>query len=329
MLRSKNRPLRLQRSNNKLDGTEWDEFLTAHRTSKCSKRIGYHYSGKIGKRWSRGRDILDEIGAYQTEGSNWNIAGSRSRPCSRLVSLEMVPSGRNREAKPSTAHPPISVFPRRPPALPTPPLDPATSNKPPPPSLRSLIRRPFRYHPAAILYRREESLSTRRREESKFLSSSWNEVQIRYSRRSTMVHSLGKYDSVISYSLCRNRLRRTICELWCPLFVHWKERFPEGMMIPKRIQQLYDVKFSAFDESDTCCLKTLIYYRVSHSFEQCSNFCIILNIFIYNIYIYVILYSNLYIILNVYRVLISQSPDFVTNIENKKCSKIFQHTFYA
>ena len=71
-----------------------------------------------------GRDILDEIGAYQTEGSNWNIAGSRDPgPC--LV-LGFVGNGAL-GAKPGTetldcASSPIH-YPSHPPA--PPPLDPA------------------------------------------------------------------------------------------------------------------------------------------------------------------------------------------------------------
>lgn len=126
---------------------------------------------------------------------------------------------------------PISVFPRRPPALPPPPLDPATSNKPPPPSLRSLFHHPFHTIRPRYYIAGEVSLSTRRREESKFSLR----LGTNFKLDTTTKHNgalLGKYDSVISYSLCRNRLRRTICGCGvCCLSI--ERTFPEGKMIPK------------------------------------------------------------------------------------------------
>lgn len=126
-------------------------------------------------------------------------------PCSCLVSLEMVPSGRNREAKPSTAHP-LSTFPRtlrlchrHHSILPLPTtlsLSLSLRFHPFPPPCRDIIS-PGRAYLLADA-RSPTSLS------------SWNELQIRYSYEHNGA-LLGKYDSVISYSLCRNRLRRTIC----------------------------------------------------------------------------------------------------------------------
>lgn len=101
--------------------------------------------------WFKGHDILDEIGAYQTGGEKQlEYSGSRSRPnrASCLVSLEMVPSGRNWEAKPSTAHP-LSRFPCNPPALASPPLDlplPSSSlppHFPQPPSRHYIVGKPI------------------------------------------------------------------------------------------------------------------------------------------------------------------------------------------
>lgn len=98
---------------------------------------------------------------------------------------------------------PISV-PSHPPASPPPPLHPATSNKP---LCSPAAFRPFRPRRDIISPGRAYLLANARSPSS---LSSWNEVQIRYSYEHNGA-LLGKYDSVISYSLCRNRLRRTIC----------------------------------------------------------------------------------------------------------------------
>lgn len=98
---------------------------------------------------------------------------------------------------------PISV-PSHPPASPPPPLHPATSNKP---LCSRAAFRPFRPRRDIISPGRAYLLANARSPSS---LSSWNELQIRYSYEHNGA-LLGKYDSVISYSLCRNRLRRTIC----------------------------------------------------------------------------------------------------------------------
>lgn len=160
----------------------------------------------------RGRDILDEIGAYQTEGSNWNIAGSRDPgPC--LV-LGFVGNGAL-GAKPgtSTAHHPLYTTPGtlrlRHHSIPP------TSNNPPSssPSLSSLRRLPP--FPTPPLSR--DIISPARAyllaEESKFhsLSLSLSVLETKFKLDTANNGApMGKYDSVISYSLCRNRLRRTI-----------------------------------------------------------------------------------------------------------------------
>lgn len=163
----------------------------------------------------RGRDILDEIGAYQTEGSNWNIAGSRDPgPC--LV-LGFVGNGAL-GAKPGTetldcASSPIH-YPWHPPA--PPPLDPANFQQSSVllplsflPSSPSSISNPS---PQPRYYIAGKSLSTCRGVQvslSFSLSLSVLETKFKLDTANNGA-PMGKYDSVISYSLCRNRLRRTI-----------------------------------------------------------------------------------------------------------------------
>lgn len=131
---------------------------------------------KIGKHRCRGRDILDEIGAYQT-GKQLEYSGSRSRPC--RLTLGSVGNGAL-GAKPGSetfdCASPISVL-SHPPALSPPPLDPATSTLPP--NLVPGFHSP-RHDGIAVLYHREAYLLA---DASPSSLSSWNELQIRYSYR--------------------------------------------------------------------------------------------------------------------------------------------------
>lgn len=139
----------------------------------------------------RGRDILDEIGAYQTEGSNWNIAGSRDPgPC--LV-LGFVGNGAlgHRNRNPRLRIIPYTLLPLAP-SLRHHSIPP-TSNNPPFSSSSSLRRLPpFPTPPSAsILYRRQEPIYLQRSPSFtlslslsvSFSSRLGNEVQIRYSQQ--------------------------------------------------------------------------------------------------------------------------------------------------
>lgn len=132
-------------------------------------------------------------------------SGSRYRPC-RLV-LGSVGNGAL-GAKPGSetfdCASPISL-PSQPPAPPPPPLDPATSTHPP-----GTGPLPLHPSPRARWYRdiiSLGSLSARRAQVLSRLGTSFKLDTYSYEHNGV----LGKYDSVIWYSLCRNRLRRTIC----------------------------------------------------------------------------------------------------------------------
>lgn len=132
---------------------------------------------------------MDEIGAYQTEGSNWNIAGSRDPgPC--LV-LGFVGNGAL-GAKPGTETLDCASSP-----IPLAPSGSATTRsrqlptilRPPPPLFPPFVAF-LHFQPlpsAAILYRRQEPIYLQRSPSfTLFLSLSLclgNEVQIRYSQQ--------------------------------------------------------------------------------------------------------------------------------------------------